>query len=205
MPAIVGDQAATNGLLRGCLERRVQRGMGDEAGIDVLPVALEQLPPHPLGRIGGGEVDVALKDPSADRFRDRLLVVGLADRALLAHSAQYQIAPRQGPLRAVDGIAALGLLDDAGEHRDLGEIQLVHRLAVVGVGRRLDAVGVLAERHDVHVELENLVLVELLLYLQRQEHLLELADELLLVAERYDLRQLHRKRAGPGTHARRGH
>ena len=186
--AVVGDQPAPHGLLRRCLQFRVQRGVGDEAGVDVLPVSLEQFAPHPLGRIGGREIDLALKDLGGNRHCHGLLVFRLIDRAQLAHSAQYQIAACQRPLGTVDGIAALRLLDDASQHGELRQIQFANRLAVVGMGGGLHPIGVFAERHDVHVELENLVLAELPLYLQGQQHLLELADELLLVAERDDFR-----------------
>ena len=200
MASVVGEQAALHRLLRGVLQAGVQRRVDDDAGVDFVAELLEDLPAHPLRRIGRGQVDAGAEHLRGDRRSHRFLIRHVVDGVLGQHPPQHQIAPFEGPFGAVDGVAAFRLLDDAGQHRVLRESQLIDRLAVVGLRRRLHPVGALAEGHDVHVELQDLLLGELLLDLQRQQHLLEFADELLLVAERDDLRQLHRERTRAGAH-----
>ena len=78
-------------------------------------------------------------------------------------------------------------------------VQLVQGLAVVGASGRLSAVGALPERHLVDVELEYLVLLKLRFDLQRQQHLLELAQETPFQAERDVARQLHGDGARAGA------
>ena len=56
-----------------------------------------------------------------------------------------------------------GRLDDAREHRRLGERELRDRLAEVDLRRRLHAVRAVTEVDGVQVQLEDLVLGELLL------------------------------------------
>ena len=197
---VVGDQSTLQRLLGGALQARVERRMHDHPGVDVFAEAFEQLPANPLGGIGRRQIDAGAEHLRRDGRGNRLAVFVVADRALGKHPPQHQIAPVQRPSGAVDRIAPLGLLDDAGEHRHLRQVQLGDRLAVVRLRGGLHAVGALSESHDVHVELENLVLAKLPLHLQGQQHLLEFADELLPVAERDDLRQLHRQRACAGAH-----
>ena len=140
--------------------------MGDVPGIEVGAVPLDQLLAHPLGGIGRRQVDLRAELRRGDRSFLRLAVLGSGNGTLREHPAQHQIAALERPLGAVDGVAALGLLHDAGEHGELCQIEVLDRLAVVGVGGRLHAVGALAERHDVHVELQYLGLGQLLLDLQ---------------------------------------
>ena len=51
-----------------------------------------------------------------------------------------------------------------GERGGLRHIELVERLAVKGLRRRRDAVGALAEEHDIQIQPEDLLLGELMLH-----------------------------------------
>ena len=64
-------------------------------------------------------------------------------------------------------------------------------LSVIGNGGRLGAVGTFTERNRVQVQLQDFVLGQLLFDLQRQQHLLELADEGLFETEGDVACQLH--------------
>ena len=176
---VVTDQPGTDRALRRGLVLGVEGGICNEAGVEVGTVAFLELLAYPLGRVGCRQIDLGIELGGRDGRCPRSAVLGLGDRALLEHPTQHEIAPVERPLRPVDGVAAAGLLHDSGEHGELREVQLVNRLAVVGVGRRLDPVGPFAERHDVHVKLENLLLAELLLDLERKQHLFELPYEFL--------------------------
>ena len=115
--------------------------------------------------------------------RHGVVVFGVGDGALGAHSRQHEVAAPERPFRAIDGIAGGWRLQYASQHGQLGNVQFSQGLAVVGAGCRLGAVGALPERHLVDVELQNLVLLKLRFDLQRQQHLLELAQEAPLQAE----------------------
>ena len=69
------------------------------------------------------------------------------------------------------------------DHRELGEPEVRDGVPVVDLRRGADTVGALAEEEFVDVELEDFVLGELPLDLQREQDLVELADAGLLPAE----------------------
>ncbi len=75
------------------------------------------------------------------------------------------------------------LLDDRGDHRGLRHGQLVDRLAVVRLGRRLDPVGPVTEVDGVQVVGEDPLLGLLLGHLHGHEDLLDLAAHRLLGAD----------------------
>ena len=203
VPAVVRQEAVPHRPLRRRLQRRIQGGVYLETGVDVLAKAVEEVAAHPFGGIGRGQIDAALEHGRGDGRRHRGLVLGIGDGALRPHSPQDEVAPRQRPRRAVDRVAAFGLLQNAGQHGQLGDVQLGGGLAVIGVRGRLHPVGVLAERHDVHVQRQDLVLAERVLDVQRREHLLEFADEHLLAAEGDHLGELHGDGARAGAHVGR--
>ena len=114
------------------------------------------------------------------------LAVGAAEPAFLDHAGEYVVPAGE------DGVLVLGVGDDVvvaggveqgGEVGALTGVQVFDVLAVVGVGGGLDAVGVAAEVAGVEVALQDLVLALLAVELDRDEELLGLADDGLLLAE----------------------
>ena len=200
---VITQEAAAQRRGGSALMRRHHGGVGRVTGtVNLLAVPLHKLAAHPLGHIGRLKLDGAPVDLRRDGRVTRRLVGIARDGALLQHPAQHEIAPFQRPLGTVDGVARIGPLDDAGEHRQLREIELGKRLVVVSVGRRLGAIGAFAEEQHVDVELKHLFLAELLLDLDRQQHLLELANERLFQRERDVARQLHGDGGRAGAHIR---
>ena len=199
VPPVIGLEPGSECPLRRKLQFRVEGGDRLVAGIDVGAVAFHQLLPHPFRRKRCHQVQLAPVNHGGDGRRHRLFVLGTADGRLVQHPPQHEVAPPDRVFRPVDGIARLRPLGHRRQHGNLGKVELGDRLAVVGVGAGLDAVGVLPERRDVDVELENLLLGERVLDLHRQQHLLEFADEGLLRREGDDLRKLHRDGARAGA------
>ena len=104
----------------------------------------------------------------------RLLLV---DRADLHHVVDDVVAPadRLGVARLGGRVERGGGLHHAGEHRRLLDVELARRLVEVDLAGRPDAVRAVAERGDVQVAPEDLVLGEFLVDLERQAHLAQLA------------------------------
>src|SRR6185503_18992723 len=96
---------------------------------------------------------------------------------------------------------ALRDLEDAGDERRLFERELLVALVEVQPGRRLDAVGAVAEIHLVAVDREDLPLGVALLDLDGEDRLADLALERLLIRQAELIlevpRQLLRERARP--------
>ncbi len=107
---------------------------------------------------------------------------------------------------ATVGAEVVRRVQDRGEHRRLGDGELLGGLVEVGVGRGLDAVGAAAEVDGVQVALEDRRLGLLLLHLQGEERLLDLARKGALLAEVEDLDVLlgDRRRALGGVALRVG-
>jgi hypothetical protein len=102
---------------------------------------------------------------------------------VLGHVAQRLVAPGLGRGRVALGVGVLGRADGTGEERGLGQRELLHVLAEVGARGGLDAVRAAPEVNGVEVALEDLLLGELTLQLQREHRLLDLAGERALLAE----------------------
>src|SRR5690606_17783030 len=102
------------------------------------------------------------------------------------HHAVDDVAPALLHLRR--GVAVRlaelgGLLDRRRQERRLGGVQLTDVLAVVGLRRRLDAVGLASEVDGVEVLLHHPLLVLGLVHLEGDDDLLELPGDGLLLAD----------------------
>jgi hypothetical protein len=88
----------------------------------------------------------------------------LGDGAGLHHRVEHQVAALDGAVGMAEGIEVAGALNDAGEHGALGQIELAHILAEVGLRGLAEAVdgkaAALAEVDLVGVHLEDLLLVK---------------------------------------------
>jgi hypothetical protein len=119
---------------------------------------------------------------------------GDGDEAVLEHAIDdVALAPR-GTLRVDDRVVRRRRLGQAGEHRRLGDGDVLERLAEIDFAGRGESVGALPERDMVHVDLENLVLAEQAFDLQRKQHLVDLASKCFLGREIEIARDLHRDR-----------
>ena len=102
-------------------------------------------------------------------------MLGGGDQAQRLHAAQHQQLATPGTLGVDHGVGPDRVLRQAGQHGRFGQAQRRQRLAEVHLGRRAEAVRALPQVDLVHVQLEDLVLAQLALDLQRQQRLLDLA------------------------------
>ncbi len=102
-----------------------------------------------------------------------------------------------GPFRVHEGVLPRRGLRQARQHGGFRRREVGQVLAEVDVGGRGEAVGPAPEEDLVHVQLEDLVLGEVRLDLERQEELGELAGDGLLPGEEEVARHLHGDRARP--------
>ena len=93
------------------------------------------------------------------------------------HGLEDVVAPHLERGRVVLLAVELGAADHAGEQGRLGRFEGLGLRLEVGAGGGVDPVGPAAEVHRVHVELEDLVLGELALQLDREHGLLELPEQ----------------------------
>lgn len=123
---------------------------------------------------------VRLADLQLDRDGDGLRGLVLGDVADGGHAQQHGVATLGRLLRVVDRVVARRRLDEAGQHRRLLQLQVLGVLGEVALGGRLDPVGLLPEERDVEVVLQDLLLAEFLLDLDRVLELTHLAAQGLL-------------------------
>jgi hypothetical protein len=94
----------------------------------------------------------------------------------LHHALEQGVAPLLCPGRVGPGVAHRGRRQQLGERGRLVGLELGGGAVEVGARRGLDAVGALAEVHLVQVALEDLVLVDVALELDRDHRLAHLAQ-----------------------------
>ena len=105
-----------------------------------------------------------------------LRVLG-GDEAVLLHPLDDVVLTRPRPVGVDDGIECRRRLRQACQHRRLGDGEVLHGLAEVGVRRRGEAIGPVAQENLVHVDLEDLVLGQQVLELEGEQYFVELAGK----------------------------
>ncbi len=105
----------------------------------------------------------------------KLLDVAGRQRAIFRYLFQDQIAPLFGTVRIANRIVVKRAFEHSDEGGALEHGKLTGSLAEIRARRRLDADGVVQERHGVHVGLEDLLLRVHGLDLPRRDDLLQLA------------------------------
>jgi hypothetical protein len=173
----------------------------EAAGLRLGAVAVLHRLAHHLGDVGRFQLDLRLVRAGMRRPRRARRFLRGGDEAGLAHALQHVVAADDVARGLMIGFAEEGNLGVAASGRRLGQAQLVERLAEVVLGRRRHAVGAVAEEDLVEVQLEDLVLGQLALHLQRQQHLHHLAAVAVFGAEVEVLRDLLGDGAAAG-HAR---
>ena len=108
------------------------------------------------------------------------LTGGLVEPALADHAVEDVVPAGRDVLEVLGcdlGVVDRGTADDRGEDGRLLDGEVLGGLAVVGLGRGLDAVGAASVVDGVEVVLEDLLLALLLVDLDREQDLLVLAGE----------------------------
>ena len=130
----------------------------------------------------------------SQRLAARGFVLLGADEAVLEHPVDdVELALRRA-LGVGDRVVGRRRLGQAREHRGFGNGHVFQRLAEIDFARRREPVGALAEVNLIHVDLENLLLLQLVFDLQCEQHLVDLARQRLLGREIEIARNLHRDR-----------
>ena len=198
MTGVILEQRLAQRRIRRALELAVE-GCVDlvSGGVHVVPVRLFHVRTHHFRNVGRFDLDREPVDSCAHRRIAGGVVLVLSDVVELQHAPEHVVATHDRLLRIGDGVEPRRRLGQPRDHCELGERELRDRHPVVDLRRGPDPVGPLAEKDLVDVELEDLVLGELTLDLQREEDLVELADVGLLPAEKEIPGHLHGDGAAP--------
>ena len=124
-------------------------------------------------------------------FLDCRLPGRFVDELERAHPPQNVLLACLGAGEIDHRVVARRRLGQPGQHGELGQRKILHRLAEIGACGGLEAVGALAEVNLVDVELENLVLGEVVLDLHRQHRLGQFARHGLFIRQEEIARHLH--------------
>ncbi|EPZ87359.1 hypothetical protein BURCENK562V_C1174 [Burkholderia cenocepacia K56-2Valvano] len=194
--ALVVENAATHGLVRGFLVGRVDRRRdGQPARIGFVLVLLVHHLPHHLGDVLAVHRVLVARRAHVDLFLDRFVVLRLRDVADVEHALQDVFLTHLRALRIDDRVIGGRRLRQPREHRRFRERDVLQVLAEVHARRGRETVRSLAEIDLVHVQLEDLVLRQGLLDLVREQHFVDLARVGLLARQEEVARDLHRDRA----------
>ena len=210
----IGGEGRVVRALRRSLRHRVESGSDAEPTAEHRGVALVVGRPH--ARVGEELLldlfdEVALRRRLADRAAprrprallsgastdgkgDQIELIGLRLGELPGgdETSERGATPLCGGRRMQDRIELDRVGDDRCQQRPLGPGEVLHVLAPVGLGSRLDAIGTLAEIDGVEVQLEDVVLAHLLFEADGERDLLGLATEVPIVGEQCLLDQLLR-------------
>ncbi len=112
-----------------------------------------------------------------------------ADRPGLGHAVDDVVVARDHGLATALGVGVVArrLVEHGGEGCRLPHVELGGRLVEVGARRHLDAVGAVAEVDRVEVALQDLLLAQLVVDLDGEDGLADLADVGLLLRQVQDL------------------
>ena len=122
----------------------------------------------------------------------------LSDLSRLHHGVEHHVAAGNHPVRMAIGIEITWVLDHAGEHRALRQVQILHVFAEISLRRLAKAVdgeaSLLPQRDLVGIDLKDLLLVEAILQLESDGNFDDLALQPLLRCQEEAARQLHGER-----------
>jgi hypothetical protein len=179
MAAVVFENARPQSRVRRLLVRATHgRIDAKPAHVGRFAVLFEDRGARHLGNVVGAKGEaLALVQVEAKRLGHGLLVLVGREPADLAHAPQDVLLALLRAVRVREGILPRGGLRQAGEHRRLGYGQVPEALSEIDAGGRGEPIRPLAEEDLVHIELEDLVLGEVRLDLERQQDLGELASQ----------------------------
>ena len=185
--AATGGKVVLHGLFGGRLEVQVDRGLDPEAALEqesfpgptagaerrVVQEPAAYLLHEVPGRVAGLQACRVLLQPG--RHGGGRLVLLLRDVVVGQHAVQHHVAALQALGVVQEGVVAARQLDDPGDQRRLGEVQLGHVLVEVGLRCRLHPVRTVAQVHGVQVLQQDEVLAVLVLQPGGVPDLLQLA------------------------------
>ena len=192
LPALEVHDAASQRPVGGELLLGAERGLHVQApGVGFVAVlGKHQLADHLSHVFGVDGVDVG---PGLDF--EHLIAGGLGlcvgDETVLQHPVDDVPLARLGASRVADGVVGRGGLGQSGEHGGFGNGHILQGFTKVGFRGSGKAVGPVAQKDLVHVDLEDLVLGEHVLELEGQQDFIDLAGERFLGAEVHIARHLH--------------
>nr|WP_296137183.1 hypothetical protein [uncultured Tessaracoccus sp.] len=120
----------------------------------------------------------------------RFVVLRLGDGPHLEHPVEHVAVPAEEALAVLltaGGVEGRRVVEDRGERRGLGDVEVLRLLQEVRLGRGLDAVGAAAEVDRVEVAGEHLLLRHVVAHLDREHELADLALQRALGVEVEDL------------------
>ncbi|MCM2332595.1 MAG: hypothetical protein NDI82_01460, partial [Anaeromyxobacteraceae bacterium] len=155
-----------------------------DGGDDAQPAAVNVIG-KPLGRylarhfgdvlgVDAKVIDVAL---DVEGFGLGRLPLDFIDESKLVHAAQDVALAQLRTLRIHHRIEARRRFRQSCEHRCFGNADVLQRLAIVDVGSGGETIGTLPQVYLVDVELKDLILAEIVLDFESQQHLVELSRQ----------------------------
>ncbi len=148
---------------RGAEGRVVQNLLGDVVAEEALPL------------LRGDAAGLRVGHLQVERARLGDLRLSRGDGAVRGHRGQHLVAADDGVRRVLDRVVRRGGLLQTGQHGGLGDAQLARGDAEVQLGSGLDTVRLLTEVGDVEVVVQDLLLGQRLLQLDRVPQFLDLA------------------------------
>ena len=112
---------------------------------------------------------------------DRFFVLTFGNITLLVHLCENRFLTFLCGFGMLVRIVRRRILRQSGDHRTLCKIQLADVDTEIGSRRRLNAVGVFSEVNDIHIQLKDRILVQLLLQRERTNHLRQLSLDRVIV------------------------
>ena len=211
LAAIAGFRATVTVTLVVALQAQVYGAVGEalqvagHGGVDVeafrvglAAVQADHFRADHLRHVGGVQFRSRNVQAYLDRLGQRVQVALLVDLAEAIHAPEDPVAALLAALRVGHRVVARGRLGQAGDHRQLGQAQLLDGFSVIDLRGGLDAVGAVAQIDLVHVQLEDLVLAQVAFDLQGQQDFRDLAREALFAGQEVVLRHLHGDGAAAG-------
>ena len=114
----------------------------------------------------------------------------LGDGADRVHALQHDPLTRSGALEVGHRVGVIGVLRQASQHGRLGNGELLHGLAEVGLGRRRKPIRALTQKNLVEVDLQDAVFGQRLFHLKCQHDFFGLALHRALAGEQHGAHQL---------------
>ena len=114
-----------------------------------------------------------------------------SDKAVLQHAFDDVLLADARAARVFDRVVGRRRLGQASQHRRLGNGDVLERFAKVGFAGSGKAVGPVAQEDLVHIDFQNLVFGQVVLELEGQQYLVNLARKGLLGGQIHIARHLH--------------
>ena len=192
-PLVVEDALAQGPVGQGLLAGIERQPDVEAAGVGLGTVLVEDHLPGLLGHVLGMHRHLRRRAVAQHLLQRRVVLLG-GDEAVVEHAVDDVALADRRPLGIDDRVVRRRRLRQPGEHRRLGDGDVLERLAEIDLAGRGEAERALAERNMVHVDLENLLLGQQAFDLQRKQHLVDFASKCFFRRQIEIARDLHRDR-----------